>query len=42
MLAPILLTKLFIPAAQTELVSRPGLINQLNLSLQRKLTLIFL
>ncbi len=38
--APILLTKLFVPAARPELVSRPHLIETLNRGLNRKLTLI--
>ena len=40
MSAPILLTKLFIPATRPELVSRPRLTSQLNQGLYRKLTLI--
>ena len=40
MSASTLLTKLFIPVARPELVSRPHLIEQLNLGLRRKLTLI--
>jgi LuxR family maltose regulon positive regulatory protein len=40
MSAPILLTKLFVPAVRPELVSRPHLIEQLNHGLDRKLTLI--
>ena len=40
MSAPILLTKLFIPANRPELVSRSRLIEQLNRGLHRKLTLI--
>ncbi len=40
MSAPILLTKLFVPAVRPELVSRPNLIEKLNLGLNRKLTLI--
>ena len=40
MSAPILLTKLFIPAKRPELVSRSRLIEQLNRGLHRKLTLI--
>ena len=40
MSAPILLTKLFVPAARPELVSRSHLIEQLNHGLQRKITLI--
>jgi LuxR family maltose regulon positive regulatory protein len=37
---PILLTKLFIPATQPELVARSRLIEQLNQGLNGKLTLI--
>ena len=37
---PLLKTKLYIPPARPELVSRPRLIEQLNAGLQRKLTLI--
>ncbi|MBI9045495.1 MAG: NACHT domain-containing protein [Anaerolineaceae bacterium] len=40
MSSPVLVTKLFIPAARLELVSRPHLIKQLNRGLHRKLTLI--
>jgi len=40
MSAPILLTKLFIPATQPQLVSRPRLIERLNHGLHHKLTLI--
>jgi LuxR family maltose regulon positive regulatory protein len=40
MISPILVTKLFIPAARPELVHRPRLIEQLNSGLHRKLTLI--
>ena len=40
MSAPILLTKLYIPPTQPELVSRPHLIKKLNEGLHRKLTLI--
>ncbi len=40
MAAPILLTKLFIPAPRPELVPRPHLIEKLNNGLHRKLTLI--
>jgi len=40
MSAPILLTKLFIPAKRPELVSRAPLIEQLNRGLHHKLTLI--
>ena len=40
MSVPILLTKLFIPPARPELVTRPRLIEQLNHNLHRKLTLI--
>ena len=40
MSAPILLTKLFVPAVRPELVSRSHLIEQLNRSLSRKLSLI--
>ena len=37
---PVLVTKLFIPAARPELVSRPRLIEQLDEGLNRKLTLV--
>ena len=40
MSAPVLLTKLFLPANRPELVSRPHLIEQLNRGLDHKLTLI--
>jgi LuxR family maltose regulon positive regulatory protein len=40
MATPILVTKLFIPSARQELVSRPHLIEQLNQGLVRKLTLV--
>ena len=40
MTTPLLATKLFIPSVQSEIVSRPRLIKQLNDDLHRKLTLI--
>jgi len=40
MAASILVTKLFVPPTRAELVHRPGLIEQLNNGLDRKLTLI--
>jgi len=40
MASPILVTKLFIPVARPELVSRPRLIERLNEGLNRKLTLV--
>jgi len=40
MTIPLLTTKLYIPPARPELVSRPRLIEQLNAGLDRKLTLI--
>ena len=40
MATPLLQTKLYIPPARPELVSRPRLIEQLNAGLHRKLTLI--
>jgi LuxR family maltose regulon positive regulatory protein len=40
MVAPILVTKLFVPPTRAELVHRPGLIERLNNGLDRKLTLI--
>ncbi len=38
--APLIITKLYIPPARPELVSRPRLVERLNASLARKLTLI--
>ena len=38
--SPILVTKFFIPSTRQELVSRPRLVEQLNQSLDRKLTLV--
>ena len=40
MITPLLTTKLYIPPARPELVSRPRLIERLNAGLQRKLTLV--
>ena len=40
MSAPLLTTKLYIPPARPELVSRPRLIERLNAGLHRKLTLV--
>jgi LuxR family maltose regulon positive regulatory protein len=40
MTIPLLTTKLYIPPARPELVSRPRLIEQLNAGLDRKLTLM--
>lgn len=40
MTAPLLATKLYIPSIRPELVSRPRLVECLNVGLDRKLTLI--
>ncbi|MEE9617637.1 MAG: hypothetical protein V3T90_11635, partial [Anaerolineae bacterium] len=40
MATPLLTTKLYIPPARPELVSRPRLIERLNAGLHRKLTLV--
>ena len=40
MSAPVLTTKLYIPPVRPELVPRPRLIERLNVSMERKLTLV--